>query len=474
MIYVVKTQVDLVLSNNYVNSSIEEFFSWTKNKIQIEVDTETTGFSEINNEVICIQFGDFEDQFVIERSLIFNNKYKAQLTSLFESNILFLFQNALFDLKFLFVLGYVPKRIYDTFIAESCIHLGEDSHTYRRGLKDMAYNYLGISLDKEIRGQIHWKGLSEDVIVYAANDVKYLGKIKEKQEQIIKRLDIDKFVRLENEFVKALTYITLSGINLDKQAWIDRCKVERIKLGELKEALNTYIVDRPNEFRKYVNTQYDLFGGAFKSSINFNSSKQVIELFLELGLNLDVKDKKTGEVKKSVEANVLEPQKHLNELIPVYLDYKSQEKICSTYGENWLAQIHPKTGRIYTRYRQLLDTSRLSSGGKDKATKQEHLNLLNIPQDNTIRNCIIPKPGYVFVDCDYSGQETYVFAELSQEQGIIDFLNQDGGDMHAYIASKIYPEIAHLSLDDIKKNHKQLRQNAKAAGFAINICRTIK
>jgi len=39
--------------------------------------------------------------------------------------------------------------------------------------------------------------------------------------------------------------------------------------------------------------------------------------------------------------------------------------------------------------------------------------------------------------------------------------------MHSYIASKIYTEISHLPLEEIKEKHKDKRQNAKAAGFAI-------
>jgi len=38
----------------------------------------------------------------------------------------------------------------------------------------------------------------------------------------------------------------------------------------------------------------------------------------------------------------------------------------------------------------------------------------------------------------------------------------------SYIASKIYPELKDLSLDEIKIYHKDKRQIAKAAGFALN------
>ena len=38
----------------------------------------------------------------------------------------------------------------------------------------------------------------------------------------------------------------------------------------------------------------------------------------------------------------------------------------------------------------------------------------------------------------------------------------------SFIASKIFPELKDLSLDEIKKNYKDKRQIAKSAGFAIN------
>ena len=41
--------------------------------------------------------------------------------------------------------------------------------------------------------------------------------------------------------------------------------------------------------------------------------------------------------------------------------------------------------------------------------------------------------------------------------------------MHSFIASKMYPELEGLDLEEIKKKHKEKRQAAKSAGFAINI-----
>lgn len=58
------------------------------------------------------------------------------------------------------------------------MYLGYPSGYHSMSLKSAGERYLGIELDKTIRGQIIWKGLTDDVIIYAAKDVQYLEKIK--------------------------------------------------------------------------------------------------------------------------------------------------------------------------------------------------------------------------------------------------------------------------------------------------------
>jgi DNA polymerase-1 len=468
MIYFVSNQTSIGESEYYQRATISEFFDWLKNQKEVQIDTETTGFDAYTHNIICAQFGNDDYQWVITEDIIFSQNSKAQLKPILESmEILCILQNALFDLRFFYIQGIYPRRIYDTFIAEICINLGYDAGTYRRSLQALAEKYLGIYINKEIRGQIHYKGLSDDVIVYAANDVKYLNKIKHEQEKIIAEKELETIVNLENSFVRVLTYLTLSGISLNIEKWTEKCAKDKQELAELEKRLHDCILEHPNQFRKYINNQLDLFSDELTTNINFSSPAQVVKLFKELGLNLETKDKKTGKIKDSVEANILIPQKDKHPLIPIYLDFKSQEKTVSTYGENWLKHINAKSGRLHTQYTQMLDTGRMSSGGKDKYNKIEYLNFLNIPQDNEIRNCIIPKEGYSFIDCDFTGQETMIFAEFSQEPSMVEFLNSDGSDMHSFIASKIYPELSGVPLDEIKTKHKQARQSAKAAGFAI-------
>src|SRR5690606_32291906 len=70
------------------------------------------------------------------------------------------------------------------------------------------------------------------------------------------------------------------------------------------------------------------------------------------------------------------------------------------------------------------------------------------------------------VNCDYSGQETVVLANVSREANIGKLI-LEGGDMHCFVTKAIYPTLKDLTDDEIKSKHKDKRQIAKAAGFAI-------
>jgi DNA polymerase-1 len=117
-----------------------------------------------------------------------------------------------------------------------------------------------------------------------------------------------------------------------------------------------------------------------------------------------------------------------------------------------------------------MNTGRLSSGQKgDKKRGMPQLpNMQNIPSDNRTRGCFQSEPGNTLVVSDYSGQEQIVLANKSLDTDLLEFYSKGLGDMHSFIASKIFPELSNLTLDEIKDNHKQKRQIAKGAGFAIN------
>lgn len=264
-------------------------------------------------------------------------------------------------------------------------------------LKAAGEKYCGVELDKSVRGKIIWsKTLTDDIIEYGANDVKYLAKIKEKQHQELQNKGLLKAIAYENKFCPVLAYTEFCGVKLDETKWKEKMAKDRIKFDTALNSLNNWVIENYPEY-SYVNPQGDLFSGfddTPKCTINWASPKQVIPLLEKIGFKLDTFDKKTKAKKKSVGADIIEPQKNLSPIAPIYLEYKAAEKLIGTYGQNVLDQINPETGRIHTNFNQLgTDTTRLSSGGKDKENEIEYINFQNFPRDTETRACFVAEPG---------------------------------------------------------------------------------
>jgi len=270
-------------------------------------------------------------------------------------------------------------------------------------------------------------------------------------------------LNLDNSYVRVLAYTEYNGFYLDSKKWENKCTNDDNNFEKSLEELDNYIFD--NNIHEFIDNQLDMFSDKKKCKINWSSSQQVVKLFKTLGIETEVEEE--GKIKDSVDAKVIAPQKDKFDILPIYLKYKGLEKKTSTYGRNFYSHINPFSGRLHTTFNQLMETGRLSSGGKDRSTGQENINFQNIPADET-RDCFTAEPGNTLVIADYSGQEQIMLANHSQDKDLIHFYSQNLGDMHSFVASKIYPELKDVSLSDIKKYHKDKRQVAKAAGFAIN------
>lgn len=449
--------------------SPKDVLEYFKNHNDIDFDSETEGMDPYTCKLLSIQFGDNKHQYVIDSATVSTQTFAPLFNN---PNICWNMQNAKFDLRFLYHQKIVVQKVYDTFLAERILTTGH--FNARKALDYLVYKYCKQTMDKTVRGNIHREGLSKRVILYAAKDVAFLGEIKKKQLEKIEELDLQKAVDLDNLYVKVLAYIEYSGFKLDVSMWKKKMEIDNQKLLKAREALDTWIIDEG--ITKYIENQLDLFSDKVTCRIQWSSPKQVVALFRDLGVDTKVKDKKSGLMKDSVEAGVLRSQAKKCSLIPLYLHYKACEKVVSTYGESLLRQVNPISRRIHTNFTQIMDTGRLSSGGKDRINKVDYVNFQNIPavpedkEEGMIyaRECFIPEKGNTFIVSDYSGQEQIVLANQSLDEDLLSFYDKKLGDMHSFNASKIFPELGELSLTDIKKQHKEKRQIAKSAGFAIN------
>lgn len=259
MIKLVSGNKQLFKSDNYsymsVEDSINEISSWD----EVQFDTETSGRDAHLCKVLCAQFGNNKAdlQIVVDTSTVDLLKYKEILETK-----LIIGHNLKFDIQFLYNYGIIPTQVWDTMVIEQLLHLGFDNATFHYSLKAVGERRLGIDIDKSTRGEIIWRGLDDDVIVYAANDVKYLESIREQQLAECKEKHCLRGADVENKFVPVIAYLEWCGIRLDENKWKLKIQDNERQRDESLNKLNQWVVDYYKQHGghqgKYIETKYIL------------------------------------------------------------------------------------------------------------------------------------------------------------------------------------------------------------------------
>ena len=478
MIYFVTNQMQLFESKNYKIIDVEESLRLLNTITIVGIDTETQGFSPFLKKLLLLQLGNRDFQVVIDCTTVDVTLYKEYI----ESDRLFIGWNLKFDVRFLFYYGIVPKNLYDGFIAEKMRWLGFPSGMHSLSLKSAGENYLGVELDKSVRGEIIWrKELTDDIIIYAANDVKYLEDIMNEQLKILIPRGQKLALEVENKAILPTAYFEFCGVKLDIEKWKAKMAKDQETFNRAKDKLDNYVVEmynKDNTLKKFIKIiEPDLFGFVTPGpscNINWKSPKQVIPFLETLGFNLETRDKVTGGMTKSIDATVIEGQTNVHPIAEIYLEFKAAQKVTSTYGQNFLDLINPVTGRIHTNFNQIgTDTHRYSSGGgEDKEVipgrKIPLVNLQNLPADAETRACFVAESGNKWISADYSGEESVILANISKDKAMIDLFLHGCGDLHSLVAKMVYPdELKDIPVEQVKKLRPDLRKKAKAPEFTF-------
>lgn len=492
MIYFVSGNLQLFNSELYTHISVLDSLEIISRWNVIQFDTETTGRDAHICNILCAQFGNkTEDiQIVVDTTTIDIINYKYVI-----ENKPLIGQNLKFDLQFLYKHGIIPLQVFDIMIVEQLLYLGYPPGSKPGGigfgLDAIAYRYLGIRIDKSVRGEIIWRGLDNSVIVYAANDVKYLEDIMQCQLNACHEKGCIVGAQLECNFVPVIAYLEWSGIKLDVTKWTAKMVNDKTNMATRKLELDKFIFR--NELRQFF--KYDMQGDLFSGfntepicTINWASSDQVIKVANILGFNTAIIDKKTGEDKESVLEKYLKGQKGINdEFLKIYFEYKESEKVVSTYGQKYLNAINPLTGRIHTQFRQIgASSSRMACGSKQinvdlaalkglsKNPSNKQINqtcsypqLQNLPADEVTRSAFVPEKGNLMCSCDYSALESRLGADIYNDPAMIEEYLHGSGDIHSLVAKACFPkELEGVDVKDIKKKFPKLRTKAKAPEFA--------
>ena len=440
----------------------------------LSLDIETTkkynkygkieGLDPYTSKIVMFQIGTLHHQFIFDTrkvSISFLNDI------LVNPDIQIVGQNIKFEYKhILHNEGIRLNNLYDTMIAESILYVG---YNLKNDLQSLASRYCDVYLEKDSTLQflsIGDKPFTNRQIKYGANDIVYPLIIRKKQLEEAEKKNLKNTFDLEFKFIEVLGDIEYKGLNIDTDRWLKLYDRNKILFTEKIKTLDKFVVD--NYFdSNFVDKQYDMFDPEFKCSIEWGSSKQVIEFFKYLKICPEAVSKSTKLLSYTVESKILKSSlntinKDISDksrnLIDLYLSMKEIGQSCTTFGEKFLKNVNPITGRVHTNFKQILKTGRISSSGP---------NLQNIPSDPEFRKCFRADYGNKIVNSDYSGQENICLANASLDPDILAFYEAGESDMHSYNARKIFPELEGLELSYIKKHYPELRQIAKSVSFAL-------
>lgn len=132
--------------------------------------------------------------------------------------------------------------------------------------------------------------------------------------------------------------------------------------------------------------------------------------------------------------------------VDCYLGYQENKKI--------LDFLEGKESRIHSRFTTLVSTGRTASADP---------NIQQLPRNPVVRSLVVPAPGHVFLDVDYSQIELRVLAQIALDQfgysEMAELINS-GVDLHRYFAGKLVGK-------DPDKVTEEERNKAKACNFGF-------
>ena len=405
-------------------------------------DTETTSLDSLQAELVGIAFSwdnhkgyylsipkdQHQSQIVIQEFRpFFENKEIEKIG-----------HNLKYDLKVLLKNQIIVEGpLFDTMIAHYLIN-----PDMRHNMNILAETYLNYKpqsitelIGKKGKNQISMREV--DLVKqteYSVEDADITFQLKNHfQRELSNANTISLYDKVELPLVKVLASMESEGINLDTQF-----------LKELSKTL----------FSDIKILEKNIFEEA-NESFNLASPKQLgVILFDKLKLVEKPKKTKTGQY--STAEDILSFLAKTHPIVAKIMEWRSLQKLQTTYVLALPEEINPDTGRIHTTYNQAVaSTGRLSSNKP---------NLQNIPirtlKGQEIRKAFIPKDNnHLLMAADYSQIELRIIAALSKDPSMIKAF-QNNEDIHAATAAKVF-EVP------LTKVSREQRVNAKTINFGI-------
>jgi DNA polymerase-1 len=397
----------------------------------VGIDCEMTGLDPRCDRLCVVSIAVLDQTLVIDVDAI--PDWDHALASLLANpTITKVFHHAKFDLAFLVHAGITVENLFDTMLASQLLDGGRklrtkvpdpSGHQGRGGkpvmvgyhsLAALAHRELGIFLDKTHQ-TADWRGpLTPDLVAYAAADAAVLVPLHAALQTRLCNEGLTEVAALEFATVPALVWLEQTGMPIDVVAWTalrDAACADQERLArEIAEQL---------------------------PGVNLNSPRQLIASLADLGIS--VPNAQEGTLREIADAHPA---------ISLLLAQKEATKRATTYGDGYLAAVHPTTGRIHADYRQIgAETGRMACSKP---------NLQNIPRDPAYRACIRPASGRVVVKADLALIELCAAAELAGDERMLTAITT-GQDLHRITAAAVF-----------NKAEEDITKEERAFGKTVN------
>lgn len=412
-----------------------------------------------------LQLGTYSgDQYVIDTRDFDLKELKPLLEN---PNITFVLHNVKFDYNMLKRYDIILNNVYDTMVVDQIIYNGiynmrEIVNSKRFSLAGVYKHYFDIEIEKETRNEfstIKKKPFTWKQILYGSKDVVYPLQIKKKQEDLISKYELEVTVRLENQVALVLADMEYNGFKIDLTKLRDIIQRFKTYKQESIQQLDAYLINKDPKYRKQ-GFQLSLFGDhdTKQTHVNWSSDQQVLSILKDtFGINATDKYGKDSAGKDALEQ--LDEESY-DPIVKMILKYRKEDKIVSSFGEEYINKYLDIDDRLHTSYNQIVATGRLSS--RDP-------NLQQVPSDKEYRSCFVAEKGNKLICADYSSQESRIMADFANDTAYIDFFVKDGGDPHSYIATKMFSTAFGREFIVTKDNeNKAYRQKGKTLNFGIS------